>query len=149
MKTSHNYLNLSLRSIFHVFVSGSLFYFCKANFHVSLLFGTLTIFITAAGNEIIEDARKVENSFHTKDVFNRDRWLAGLSIFATAIIVALHSLLGTLLAPLGLLALTSYADNRAGRVKAGNRNLIKPLVDITSLTLGPLVCVIFLYFINR
>jgi len=144
-----NYLNLSLRSIFHVFVSDSLFYFAQYKFHVSLPVGLGGAFLTGAINEIFEDIRKVENSFHTTSVFKRDRWLAGLSVFLTTVIVVLHSLIATLIAPFSLLALTSYMDRKSNRTKRGARNLIKPFFDIFSLTLGPLVCVILVSFINR
>ncbi len=140
--------NLSLRSIFHLFISGSLFFFFKSHFNMTLHFGVIAAFATGLFNEIIEQVRKVENSFHTKEVFKRDRWLAALALFYTTVIVWLHLLLATLLAPVSLLALTSYMDHRQIIIKTGRRNLIKPFADIAALTLGPIACIFLLSFLK-
>ena len=111
-------------------------------------FGIIAAFITAVGNETVEIITKVENSFHTEEVFKRDRILALLVFLYTAVIVKLHLLFATLVAPISLLALTSYIDQGKPRVKATRRNFIKPVVDIAATTLGPAVCLIILGFIK-
>lgn len=148
MVGNHNYLNLSLRSIFHLFVSGSLFYFFQNKFHTSLFFGVIGAFGVAVLNEILEDFRKIENSFHTQHVFKRDRTLAGLSLLFTTALATFDWLFATLLAPLSLIALTSYIDKKTSGTKVGRRNLIKPITDIAALTLGPVACVMLLKLIR-
>lgn len=143
-----NYLNLSLRSIFHLFVSGSLFYFFRQHFNIGLSIGILGAFTTGVCNEVFEHVRKIETSFHTRDVFIRDRTLVALSVIYTGVIVALHSLFATLAAPVSLMLLTSYMDKKAGRGRVGERNLIKPAADIASLTLGPIACILFLKLVH-
>ena len=143
-----NYLNLSLRSFFHIFVSGSLFFFFQNKFHISLPLGILGAFLTGLINEIFEDIRRIENSFHTKEVFKRDRMLAAMSFFATTIIVKLHLLFAALAAPVSLILLTSYID-RKKEIKKGPRNLTKAIADIASLTAGPLVAVVLIEIIQR
>ena len=140
--------NLSLRFVVHLFIFGSLFFFFKNYFDMSLRFGVIAAFLVAVGNEIVEAVNKVENSFHTNYVFKRDRLLTGLALFYTTIIVGLDWAFATLFAPLSLMALTSYMDSKLIRVKTAKRNLIKPFADITACTLGPLVCVLVLRFIK-
>lgn len=147
---ARNYLNLSLRSIFHLFVSGSLFYFFSSHFNISLVFGTLGALLIGTLNEAFEYIRQIENSFHQRETFIRDRLLAGLSVVYTAIIVKLSLVLATLFAPLSLMFLTSYIDKKAdSSSKTGERNLIKPAFDILSIATGPLACVLLLHFVHK
>ncbi len=142
-------INLSLRSIMHIFISGSLFFFFKSHFNLSLSLGVITAFLTATTNEVVEAINKVENSFHTQHVFKRDRIMAGLVFIYTTIIIKLHWLFATLLAPLSLIALTSYMDSKLVRGKSEKRNFIKPVVDVLSLTFGPIACILLLGFISQ
>ena len=105
-------------------------------------------FGVAVLNEILEDFRKIENSFHTQNVFKRDRTLAGLSLLFTTALVTFDWLFASLLAPLSLIALTSYIDKKTLGTKVGRRNLIKPVTDIAALTLGPVACVMLLKLIR-
>ena len=140
--------NLSLRFVVHLFIFGSLFFFFKNYFDMSLRFGVIAAFLVAVGNEIVEAVNKVENSFHTRYVFKRDRLLAGLAFLYTTVIITLHWAFATFFAPLSLMALTSYMDSKLIRVKTAKRNLIKPFADITACTLGPLACILVLRFIK-
>ncbi|HVZ67053.1 MAG TPA: hypothetical protein VG917_02220 [Patescibacteria group bacterium] len=143
----HNYLNLSLRSVFHMFVSGSLFYFLQSHFHISLGFGVLGAFFTGLTNEIWEDIRKIEATFHTTEVFKRDRLLASLSVIGTGIILKTNFVLAALAAPISLIFLTCQMDRKNG-IKIGERQLIKPIFDVASITLGPLVFILLLKFVR-
>ena len=139
-------LNLSLRSLVHLFISGSLFYFFATHFHVGLGLATVAVFLFAVVNEIIEARTKVENSFHSSYVFQRDRLLAVLAILFTAIIIKLKLAFVALPAPISLIVLTSFMDSRLIREKAEKRNLIKPFADIAALTLGPVFCTVIVHF---
>src|SRR3989338_8445604 len=140
--------NLSLRSIVHLFISGSLFYFFSFNFHIPLIVGIAGAFLLALANEIVEYKMRVENSFHTRHVFERDRLLVCLVLLYTTVIIKYHLVFATLAAPVSIMAITSFIDIKVKREKAEKRNLIKPIADIAAMTLGPVACMILIRFTN-
>lgn len=144
-----NYLNLSLRSIFHIFISGSLFYFFQSKFHMGLPMGVALAFITQFCHEIFEHVRRIENTFHSSYVFQRDRILAILAVIYVPILMNIHQASASIIAPASLVLLTSYMDSRLVRAKAETRNIIKPIFDIASFTLGPIAYVALASLINR
>lgn len=130
-----------------MFVSGSLFYFLQSHFHISLGFGVLGAFFTGLTNEIWEDIRKIEATFHTTEVFKRDRLLASLSLVGTWLILKTDLIIAALAAPISLIILTSQMDRKKG-IKVGERQLIKPIFDVASITLGPLVFIFLLRLVK-
>lgn len=137
-------INLSLRSLFHLFVSGALFYAVQTKVHVSLSVGTLVAFCIAVVNEGLEIITQVENSFHTPYVFKRDRLLAGLTVFYTIVIIKTSSALSAICGPASLVILTSYMDSKLIRLKTKQRNIIKPIADIMAFSLGPIAFMVLI-----
>jgi hypothetical protein len=131
--------NLSLRSFYHGLLSAFLWLLFNSLFGISAARFSVMAGLFKIVDELREYHAKEDNSFDNLFVFKRDLSLAMLgALFLIAKFYIADSIWLYITAP-AILILCSEVIDKFFKPEFKKRNLIKPLFDVVSVAIGPLL----------